>query len=441
MSSNSPQAALKLRFLIIGGGLAGLACGYALRMSGHETVIIEQRRPEGKTHGCIRSPPNMTRILAKWPGMVAFLQTYGTRNTGLSFRHGKTSEPAGFMKFHDQIMSELEAEFFVFQHDDLIRQLYSLCSDAGVVFKDRKAVNVVKSIAGVTVELDDGELLQGNIVVGADGHNSFVRSLVIGKEPEPEHVVCGANISIPTELMQKDEFRSLCDENEFTIWMADNSSITATLDNNAKTFNLCICSITPLDSVDSDMYESHELSALRPFDLSGYDPRLQKLIQLGHSCRPTVQKVFKQEDVLGLDGSIVLIGDAAHSVLIHGSHNTSMAIEDAVTLGTLFSHLSHPKQIPIFTETYEELRQRRMNDARISEYQSLIQISLPRGPLQEDRDIGLELTLNPAFEDFETCESSDLLAQAWEQYLVLFSYNASEAVDNWWSKWSFTVEE
>jgi hypothetical protein len=51
--------------------------------------------------------------------------------------------------------------------------------------------------------------------------------------------------------------------------------------------------------------------------------------------------VFEQEDLVGLDGSVVLVGDAAHSVLvgfaqielnlflnplqIHGSHNSSMA--------------------------------------------------------------------------------------------------------------------
>jgi salicylate hydroxylase len=116
-------------------------------------------------------------------------------------------------------------------------------------------------------------------------------------------------------------------------------------------------------------------------------------------------------------------------------------VEDAVTLGTLFSHLSNRKQIPIFTETYEELRQRRTNEARISEYQALVQISLPHGELQEGRDEALKLTLSPAFDDFENCEFSDLLVHAWEQYLVLFSHDAGEAVDNWWSKWGFTVEK
>jgi hypothetical protein len=52
----------------------------------------------------------------------------------------------------------------------------------------------------------------------------------------------------------------------------------------------------------------------------------------------------------------------------------------------------------------------------------------------------LKATLNQVFEDFLHCGESDMLVQAWEQYLVLFSHNAAEEVDNWWSMWGSVVE-
>ncbi|KAJ7498601.1 hypothetical protein FB451DRAFT_1161324 [Mycena latifolia] len=344
-------------------------------------------------------------------------------------------------------MSDLQADFLVIQHEDLRRHLTSLCMVSGVVFKHGKAVNIIKLADDrrVTVVLQDGSSLHGDIVVGADGHNSFVRSFVVEEETEPQNIVPGytfkVNISISTKLMQKhEEFRSLCEENQFTIWMGNGSSITGILDNSSETFNLGICSPTALESsLDGDWYENSTLSHLPPFDLSDYDPRLKRLIALGHTCHPTVHKVFEQADVVGLEGSVVLVGDAAHSVLIHGSHNSSMGIEDAVTLGSLFSHLTNRKQIPIFLDTYEELRQARTSATGKSEYQSLIQISLPRGEHQAARDNGLKLTLSKEFDDFENCEASDMLVQVWEQYLVLFSHDAMEEVDNWWSKWNFMV--
>jgi salicylate hydroxylase len=109
-----------------------------------------------------------------------------------------------------------------------------------------------------------------------------------------------------------------------------------------------------------------------------------------------------------------------------------------VTLSTLFSHLTDRKQIPIFLDTYEELRHARTLSTQNSEYQALMQISLPCGEVQEGRDAALKLTLSKAFEDFENCEGSELLVKAWEEYLVLFSHDASEEVDSWWSKWGFT---
>ncbi|KAJ7076219.1 hypothetical protein C8R43DRAFT_1053367 [Mycena crocata] len=436
--SNRPL--LPLKFLAIGGGLAGLACAYALRTAGHDIVIIEKNDETTKTEGSIRSPPNMTRILNTWPGMKDFLQTHATRCSGLSFRSGDASQPLGFMKFHDRIMSDLEADFLFVQHDDLKHELLRLCSTAGVVFKHSKAVDILKSAGSIAVTLEDGNTLLGDIVIGADGRDSWVRSFVVEDELRAKHVVPGANISISTKLMREhDELSSLCDEQQYTIWMGNGSSITGIFDDKCETFNLTICSPYTIDSPDCDWYTSHPVSEL-PFDLSGYDARLQKLVQLGSSCRPTVHRVLEQEDVTSRDGTVALVGDAAHSVLIHSSQNSSMAIEDAVTLGKLFSRLTNRKQIPVFLAAYEEIRQPRTGATQTSEYQSLVQISLPRGSQQEARDAQLNLTLGLEFDDSENLEASDLLVQAWDQYLLLFSHDASEEVDNWWSKWGVFTE-
>lgn len=111
-----------------------------------------------------------------------------------------------------------------------------------------------------------------------------------------------------------------------------------------------------------------------------------------------------------------------------------------MTLGRLFSRLSNRTQIPLLLDAYREIRHPRTSATQKSEYEALVQISLPSGPLQEARDATLKETLNPAFEDFHNCEDSDVLVQTWEQYLVLFKHDASEEVDNWWSMWGYAVE-
>jgi hypothetical protein len=102
-----------------------------------------------------------------------------------------------------------------------------------------------------------------------------------------------------------------------------------------------------------------------------------------------------------------------------------------VTLGRLFARLSDRKYISVFTQTYEELRQKRVEVARLSECQSLDHISLLSGPDQEERDRTFGLTLKgKTFQDFA---ASTELSSMWDRYLILFDYNAHEKVDCWWA--------
>ncbi|KAJ7872038.1 hypothetical protein B0H13DRAFT_1634004 [Mycena leptocephala] len=412
MESNH-QASLSVKFIVVGGSISGLSCGYVLWRAGHEVVILEKMDGKTKTGGSIRSPPNMTRIISEWPGMEDLLQR-ATHCSGISFRRADTSEPVGVMKFHEQIMSELEADFLVLQHDDLWSYLTSLCLAAGAVIRyDCKVVDVKTVDGSAIVTLEDGSSLDGDIIIGADGHNSLVRAIILsrGWDSPAER----ANISIPAEVVgENQDLKSLCNCNE----------VSRPVFSNAEIFNFSICSPTSLE-VEGDNWDASRPAKKLPFDLSGYDPRLQNLIHLGNSCPPTVHQVFVRLDA---------------DVLLLTSRSRYTAIEDAATLGRLFSRLSNRNQIPLLLNAYQEIKHSRTSATQDSEYQSLIQISLASGILREARDTALKATLNQVFEDFLHCGESDMLVQAWEQYLVLFSHNAVEEVDNWWSMWGSVVE-
>ncbi|KAJ7734011.1 hypothetical protein DFH07DRAFT_130586 [Mycena maculata] len=437
------RASLPIKFIVVGASVSGLACGYALRKAGHEVVLLEKTDGKIKTEGAIRSPPNMTRILSGWPDGPAFLKQHATKCSGISLRRGDTLEPMGYMKLYEQIMSELQADFLILQHDDLRRYLTSICLASGVVIKYAcQAVEVKLTDGSVNIVVANGNTLHGDIVVGADGHNSLVRGIVAEGDLEATHTVTGASISISTKDIRKHlDFQALWNPNEFTLWMGNGSNIIGTLDPNAETLNIAICAPTNLGIAEGDGYTNKPLANKMPFDLSGYDTRLQKLIQLGHICYPTVQHVFEQDDVVGLDGMAVLVGDAAHSVLIHGSHNSSMAMEDAATLGCLFSRLSNRKQIPMLLHAYHEIRHSRTSSTQDSEYQWLVQTALPPGTLRDGRDATLNATLSKAFEDFDNCGNSEMIQQMWAEYLVMFGYNAAEEVDNWRSMWGSVVDQ
>jgi salicylate hydroxylase len=50
MESVLPPAPLSLKFIVVGGSISGLACGYLLRRAGHDVTILE--KSDGKSKVC-----------------------------------------------------------------------------------------------------------------------------------------------------------------------------------------------------------------------------------------------------------------------------------------------------------------------------------------------------------------------------------------------------
>ncbi|KAJ6460811.1 hypothetical protein C8R47DRAFT_1226062 [Mycena vitilis] len=320
--ASTQQATLAIEFVVVGGSIAGLATGYCLRKAGHKITILEQSNTNAEKAGSIRSPPNMTRILKGWPGVESLLST-ATKCSGISFRRAENSERVGFMKMHKEIMSDLEADFLIFQYQDLFRYLTSLCTTAGVDIKyESEVVGIVSLNGGATVSFRDGTTFSGDIIIGADGHTSLVREILAGDVKEELNMidaVTGINLSIPTKLLKEHEdLASLCNNNETTLWMGNGSSLVGTLDLNAETCYFSICSPTRLDVDINEWYASSPATKILPFDLSGYDPRLQKLIGLGSVCCPTLQQTFDLDEVVGLDETTTLTSELrSTAVIIH----------------------------------------------------------------------------------------------------------------------------
>lgn len=158
---------------------------------------------------------------------------------------------------------------------------------------------------------------------------------------------------------------------------------------------------------------------------------------------------------------IVLVGEAAHPLAVRlmrdtisshetlndvliswqpgGSHNSAMCIEDAVTLGKLFSYLAHQDQIPSLLSAYQELRQDRCAAIQKSEKSKLYFNLLPPGPEQHARDAALSQAAENAAKDWENMPE-DMVSREWEEFRDLFGYDAQDAADNWWVHWGVLRE-
>ena len=104
-----------------------------------------------------------------------------------------------------------------------------------------------------------------------------------------------------------------------------------------------------------------------------------------------------------------------------------MAVEDAVVLGALFSHLRTFDQIPSFLSAYQELRQRRCGLVFAADIGNAKMVAMPDGPMAQARDDDMRRRK-------DEWDEGTLKAQ-FEEIAEIFLYDAYDAAAEWWVNW------
>lgn len=104
-----------------------------------------------------------------------------------------------------------------------------------------------------------------------------------------------------------------------------------------------------------------------------------------------------------------------------GTYGPAMALEDAVVLGTLFSHLSSSSQVSQFLNAYQEIRQGRTKYVLEMDVSNAAFVRLPPGSEQQARDQQIRMARD------EWDDGS--LKQEFEGLARLFCYEAEDAAE------------
>ncbi|KAJ7220572.1 hypothetical protein GGX14DRAFT_354471 [Mycena pura] len=435
LSLTPRRAAASLRIVIVGGGLAGIATAFTLQRAGHNVTVLERSDGTARSQGGIRSSPNMTRVLNHW-GLGPQLAKLATQCPQFMFNEAD-GKLMGLVPLFEDFLKDLMAAFIFVQHGDLQNMLLGLATREGAEFRYNTTVTAV-DCDSVSVTLDNGESLYADLIVGADGPDSLVRNVVVG-EPvtgyKDGHL--SLTMSCPTELMRDDEdLRPLTTDGNWWVWLRSKVLIHGSLVNGKKEFSIVI----GLQGVDQETLAQYDETwdtsyPLEHFglDFSTYDIRVQKLMKLVRKVTPTVHIRRPILDSCVCDHArIIIVGEAAHPLVPAGQHNAGLMIEDAETLGSLFSRLQHRSQISRVLAAYEELRQPRCNYAQDWELRKRHMMSAPDGPEQKARDAGIRRMM--AYDDWAHIDEKRFY-EMWGDEMEMFSYFATDKVDDWWTKW------
>lgn len=164
--------------VVVGGGIGGVAAALALRRAGW-TVRVLEKSTGGEVGAGLSIWANGLRALDRL-GVGATARSAGLRERGGSIRDWRGSL---LLDVAAPGTRDLRGELGVVMHR---RDLHVMLLDAlgpGVVTHGARVTVIETGEDGVTAVLEDGERVSGDILIGADGLHSVVRSWLHGYVP------------------------------------------------------------------------------------------------------------------------------------------------------------------------------------------------------------------------------------------------------------------
>ncbi|KAJ7595100.1 hypothetical protein C8J56DRAFT_1161571 [Mycena floridula] len=435
------KATLKINFVIVGAGVAGLTTAIALRRVGHRVLVVEKETDLNQDLGGCRMPPNLSKILYSW-GLEDYLRTVAIPSAAVELHIQETGEFIGKHEWTEEVLRETRGEFIFAKMGKLRQLLHEVAVSCGATVKLGAVVTSIDP-DDMTVTLASGYVHPADVIVGADGAEGISRSVFAQRnvfiEPPPEsnaNMYCAV---VPqTAMLQVPVLKDLYDRDQTTLfgWFGDGHAVLA-FKVGGPTSDFGMYVYGPKDGNEGTWDDLAPEQGLRNM-LANSEHRLQELSQmvLPPTCVP-VCETMPLED--WFTGRLVLVGAAAHQLPPGSIQDCAMAVEDAAVFGKLFSHLSSEEQIDSFLEAFQEIRAPRLRYVHETEIALLQYMMLPPGPAQIQRDTTMRIKrdagMNVLDGSIDIEESPE-----WVKIKVDFGYDAEDVADAWWQEWGLLRE-
>jgi FAD-dependent urate hydroxylase len=342
-----------MKALIIGAGVTGPVAALALRKAGIEAEIFEAyEQPADDVGGWLMIAPNGVAALGLL-GLDADLRTIGRPNRRMVMTDGRGKRFGAF----DELDADNPSQLVL--RPDLYRLLAERATAAGVkIHGGKRLVDAVETAGGVTARFADGSTAEGDVLLGADGVHSTVRTLIDPDAPGPRYTgLLGFAGYLPGNDfgLDRDEFYFAQGRRGFlgyaltaegdTGWFTNVPSSEPITGAQARAIGADEW-LRRMRELYGDDYPAHDMLARATPD--------GMVVVGGMHIMPSAPRWHS--------GRMVLVGDAAHVPSNSTGQGASMSIESAIELARCLRDLPVPRAF----EAYERLRRARVE--KVAEY-------------------------------------------------------------------------
>jgi salicylate hydroxylase len=317
------------KFIVVGGGIGGLAAAVALSQQGCHVTVLEQAAELGEIGAGVQLAPNAFAALdALGVGENARKRAVFTEQ--LVMMDAVDGSEVGSFPVGQAFRDRFKNPYAVIHRADIHATILEGAqgSDLIQVETSTKVASVIQDDAGVTAVDQNGRIFKADALIAADGVRSVIREKMFNDPPRISgHVVYRA--VVPVEEMPAD-----LQINAPVVWAGPDCHLVHYPLRGGQQYNLVV-TFHSREEEEWSVTDGSKEEVLSYFE--GICPRARQMLHLPKTWRRWATADRNPLEKWG-EGRVTMLGDAAHGMLQYMAQGACMAIEDAVTLGEAMKH-------------------------------------------------------------------------------------------------------
>jgi salicylate hydroxylase len=260
----------RLKILIIGGGLCGLATAISSCLAGHSVIVFESAPQLQEIGAGIQITPNGSRLLQRW-GVWDKVAASVTLLSELSVRRSDGQLLARRTSYDEEVKRKYGTPICCLHRADFHKALAQRASELGAELRvGSKVVDI--EFDQNSIKLANGQTEHGDLIIAADGLWSTTRPIFLGHDAPPKPTGDLAyRVVLKADQLDSPELIELVDSRSLNLWIGPDKHAVAFGIRNAGLFNMAF--LVPDTLLEGVGKHSGNVDSLRQL-FEGWDPML-----------------------------------------------------------------------------------------------------------------------------------------------------------------------
>lgn len=307
-----------MKVVVVGGGIGGLTTALTLLRHGIEPIVLERAPHLTEVGAGVQIAANGTIVLREL-GLEPELAKVATVPAGMDYLDLATGRRLYYAPLGREAEARYGALLYNIHRADLI-DILARALPPGVVRLGAECVSIAQDADGASVTLQTGEVICGDVVLGADGIHSVVRTVLRGAEEKRF-----ANILMWRALVPAERLVGLDLPVAGNNWFGVGRNIVSYW---VRKNLYSVLASVPASEVSRESWtQSGDVEQLRR-GFEGAAPTVKKMLEAVDST--FITGMYHRDPIEHwASGRIALLGDAAHAMVPYLAQGACQAIEDA----------------------------------------------------------------------------------------------------------------